>query len=148
MGVPNTSFVQGAYKQQTLTPNFTGSIYRNGLRSRFGVTGGEGISGGNGLYLTSKNIFVNGTASYQLNRKLSVNGLFGFSRLQSIANAASNYSATNYNVSAGYQIRRHIFATTSYTGWRFPQYGALTNFDSRRLTVGVTFATRDYPLPY
>jgi hypothetical protein len=148
LGIPNTTFVQGAYRQKTLTPNFTGSIFRNGLRSRYGITGGEGVSGGNGLYLTSKNIFVNGTASYQVNQKLSVNGLFGFSRLQSIANTASTYSATNYNVSAGYQVRRHIFANASYTGWRFPHYGNLTNFDARRLTVGVTFATRDYPLPY
>ncbi len=148
VGVTGATYVRGAYKQNTLTPNYTGSIFRNGLRSRFGLTGGEGISGGNGLYLTSKNIFVNGTGSYQVNRKLSVNGLFGYSRLQSISNTASNYSATNYNVSAGYQVRRHIFATGSFTGWRFPHYGALTNFDSRRLTVGVTFATRDYPLPY
>lgn len=147
-GVPSSFFVQGTYKQTTLVPNFTASIFRTGRRSRFGITGGEGVSGGNGIYLTSRNLFVNGSANYQVNKRLSVNGLLGYSRLASLSNAATNYTATTYSFNAGYQVRRHIFANVAYSGWRFPQYGTINNFNARRLTVGVVFATRDFPLPY
>jgi hypothetical protein len=147
-GVPTSDFVRGTYKQVTLTPNFTGSIFRTGRRSRFGITGGEGISGGNGIYLTSRNIFVNGMGNYQVTPRLSLSGQVGFSRLSSVANAASNYSATTYNFTAGYQVRRHIYASAAYSGWRFPQYGTINRFDAHRITIGVVFATKDFPLPY
>lgn len=147
-GVPSNFFVQGVYKQSTIVPNFTGSIFRTGRRSRFGVTGGENVSGGNGIYLTSKNLFVNGSANYQLNKRLSMNGLIGYSRLTSLANTAANYKATTYNFNVGYEIRRHIFANAAYSKWDFPQYGTINNFNAHRLTVGVVFASRDFPLPY
>jgi hypothetical protein len=147
-GVPNTYFVQGTYKQESLTPNFTASISRTGQRSRFGVSGGEGISGGNGIYLTSRNLFVNGTANYQITPRLSLSGLVGYSRLKSLANATTSYNALNYNFTAGYQLTRHAFANLAYTGWRFPQYGTINNFNAHRLQVGIIFASRDYPLPY
>jgi hypothetical protein len=147
-GVPNNYFLIGTYKQSTVMPNFAGSIFRTGRRSRFGVTGGEGVSGGNGIYLTSRNLFVNGSANYQVNRRLSINGLLGYSRLSSVANAAATYKALTYNFSAGYEVRRHIFANLTYSSWRFPQYGTINNFNARRLTVGVVFASRDFPLPY
>lgn len=147
-GVSSDLFVQGMYKQSTLMPNFTASIFRTGRRSRFGVTGGEGVSGGNGIYLTSKNLYVNGSANYQLSRRLSVNGLLGYSRLTSLANSATNYKATTYSFNLGYEVKRHIFATVAYSGWKFPQYGTIKDFNAHRLTVGVTFASRDYPLPY
>lgn len=147
-GVPNNFFLQGTYKQSTILPNLTASIFRTGLHSRFGVTGGESVSGGNGIYLTSRNLFLNGSANYQLSKRLSVNGMVGISRLSSVANAATTYNATTYNASAGYQIRRHIFANASYSGWKFPRYGTITNFNAHRLTFGVVFASRDFPLPY
>jgi hypothetical protein len=147
-GVPSDVFVQGVYKQSTIVPDFTGSIFRTGRRSRFGITGGQNVSGGNGIYLTSKNLFVNGSANYQLNKRLSVNGLFGYSRLTSLANAAGNYDATTYNFNVGYEIKRHIFANVAYSKWDFPQYGTINTFNAHRLTVGVVFASRDYPLPY
>jgi hypothetical protein len=147
-GVPDTSFARGTFKQETLVPNLTASIYRTGRRSRYGISGGQGISGGNGIFLTSRNVFVNGTANYQLTPRLSVSGALGYSRLKSIANATVPYDATTYNLTAGYQVRRHIFANAAYTGWRFPNYGTINNFNAHRFTVGVTFATRDFPLPY
>jgi outer membrane scaffolding protein for murein synthesis (MipA/OmpV family) len=147
-GLPPDVFVQGIYKQTSLIPNFTGTISRSGRRSRFGITGGEGVSGGNGTYLTSKNLFVNGSANYQFSRRLSLNGLVGYSRLTSVANAAANYSGAIYNVDVGYEIKRHIFASASYSKWNYPSYGNISGFDAHRLTFGVTFASRDYPLPY
>lgn len=147
-GVPDASFARGAFKQKTLIPSLTASIFRTGRRSRYGITGGEGISGGNGIFLTSRNIFFNGTANYQLTPRLSVSGALGYSHLKSIANATVPYETTTYNVTAGYQVRRHIFANAAFTGWHFPQYGTINNFNAHRLAVGVTFATRDFPLPY
>jgi hypothetical protein len=51
-------------------------------------------------------------------------------------------------VDAGYQIRRHIFANASFSKWNYPAYGGVSGFDARRLMFGITFASRDYPLPY
>lgn len=147
-GLPPNFFVTGFYKQSTLVPNFTGSISRTGRRTRFGLTGGEGVSGGNGTFLTSKNVFVNGSANYQFTPRLSLNGQLGYSRLTSVANTAANYDGTTYNVNVGYEVMRHIFANVAYNKWNYPQYGNLRSFDAHRLTFGVVFASRDYPLPY
>jgi hypothetical protein len=148
-GIPASYYAQGYYQERTISPNYTASLYRTGLRSRLGVTGGEGISGGNGLYLTSRNLFVNAQANYQLNPRLSVSGQFGYSRLTSVSGAAAAaYGAWTYNLTGGYQISRHTFLNASYSGWRYPQYAAINNVNTRRLIFGVTFATKDFPLPY
>jgi hypothetical protein len=148
-GVPTSYYAQGYYKQHTLAPNYTASIYRTGLRSRFGITGGEGISGGNGLFLTSRNVFVNAQANYQLSRRLSASGQFGYSRLSSIgAASAGPYGAWTYNFTGGYQLSRHTFLNASYYGWRYPRYSTINNYNTHRITFGVTFATKDFPLPY
>lgn len=147
-GLPSDLFVNGRFKQVTLVPNFTGTISRSGRRTRYGLTGGQSVSGGNGTYLTSKNLFFNGSANYQLTPRLSVSGLLGYSRLTSVSNAAGKYSGLIYNVDAGYQIKRHIFASASFSKWNYPSYGTIGGFDARRLSFGVTFASRDYPLPY
>lgn len=148
-GISASDYAQGYYQEHTISPNYTASVYRTGLRSRFGITGGEGISGGNGLYLTSKNLFVNGQGNYQVNQRLSVSGQFGYSRLTSVgAAAAGSYSAFTYNVTGGYQLSRHTFLNATYLGWRYPQYAGIANYNPHRLTFGVTFSTKDFPLPY
>jgi hypothetical protein len=148
-GIPASYYAQGYYKQHTLAPNYTASIYRTGLRSRFGITGGEGVSGGNGLFLTSRNVFVNAQANYQLSRRLSASGQFGYSRLSSIgAASAGPYAAWTYNFTGGYQLSRHTFLNASYYGWRYPQYSTINKYNTHRITFGVTFATKDFPLPY
>ncbi|MFZ0593590.1 MAG: hypothetical protein WAM39_24235 [Bryobacteraceae bacterium] len=148
-GIPASYYAQGYFQEHTISPNYTASLYRTGLRSRFGVTGGEGISGGNGLYLTSRNAFVNAQLNYQLNPRLSVSGQFGYSRLTSVSGAVTGaYGAWTYSLAGGYQISRHTFVNASYSGWRYPQYATIDNFNTRRLTFGVTFATKDFPLPY
>jgi hypothetical protein len=68
--------------------------------------------------------------------------------LTSVANTATNYSATTYNLNAGYELKRHIFANASFSQWKFPRYGTVNSFNAHRLTFGVVFASRDYPLPY
>jgi hypothetical protein len=147
-GFPSNAVVEGTYKQDTLVPNVTASIFRTGRRSRYGITGGQDVSGGNGVYLTSKNLFVNGSANYQLTPRLSLNGLIGYSRLSSVANAAGDYASATYNVNLGYEIKRHIFANASYSKWNYPQYASLSTFNAHRVIFGIVFSTRDFPLPY
>jgi hypothetical protein len=146
-GVPQTDFQTGQFRQDTVVPNYSGSINRNGRRTRINLTGGQGVTGGNGVYYTSKNTFVSGAATAELKR-FSLAGNAGYSRLSSVANAASVYDGVTYGFSAGYRVRQHIFVNVAYSGWHFPNYGTIGQVDAHRFSFGVTFATKDYPLPF
>lgn len=149
--VPNVvsnQFVQGSFSQKTNSPTYTGSIFKNGRRTRVGITGGEGVSGGNGYYLTSRNIFLNGIAATDLGRRLSLNGSVGYTKLSSLSNATNSYAAATFGFTAGYRISRHTYLNGAYSGWRYPRFGSSNRTFADRITFGVTFATSNFPFPF
>lgn len=139
-------FVQGQFKQSAFSPIYVGTLTRNFRRSSFRISGGENVSGGNGLYLTSKNLFLNTSYSSQIGKRVSVTAAFGYSRLSSLANAAKAYGAINYNASGAYQLTRHAYVNATYDGWHYPQFAGYNRQFATRLSVGITFASRSYPL--
>jgi hypothetical protein len=149
--IPNVvsqQFVQGKFGQKTNSPTYTGSIYRNGRRSRVGVTGGEGVTGGNGYYLASRNVYLNGVGAIDVGRRLSLNAAVGYSKLSSLSNATNSYSATTFDVTAGYKITRHTYLSGEYSGWHYPRFGSANSVLADRITIGITFATANFPFRY
>jgi hypothetical protein len=146
--VVSDQFAQGKFGQKTNSPTYTGSIYRNGRRSRLGVTGGEGVTGGNGYYLASRNIYLNGVGAMDFGRRFSFNAAVGYSRLSSLSNATNTYTAATFDINAGYKITRHTYLNGEYSGWRYPQFGSTNRTLADRITLGVTFATTDFPFRF
>jgi hypothetical protein len=78
-----------------------------------------------------------------------VSGQLGYSRLSSVGAAVTgSYAAWTYNLTGSYKLSRHTFLNAAYMGWRYPQYAGINNYNPHRITFGVTFATKDFPLPY
>jgi len=147
--VPGTSgpvIVSGRYKTSTAMPVYTGSVTRFFRTSSFSLNGGENVSGGNGVYLTSKSLFVSATGTQQIARRLTVSGTFGYSRLSSLALAARTFASENFNANAGYQLTPHVFLTANYTGWHYPELSGLHRQYSTQVTAGITIASHNYPI--
>lgn len=139
-------YVTGAYDSVTFVPSFQGSLTRYLHHSALSVSGGQGIIPGNGLFLTSRSQFLNGTYSYSTRRSnISFGG--GYSRLSSIANGVSQtYSTGNFSASYSYVVRRHLSADFRYD---FIRYGGLFNYGGvteHRLSAGLSLSSKSIPL--
>jgi hypothetical protein len=145
-GTTGLVLVSGKYKTSTFTPVYTGSATRLFRTGSFTVTGGENVSGGNGVYLTSRNLFINSSGTKQIAKKLTVTGAFGYSRLSSLANAAGTFGAANYGANAGYELTPHIYLTANYTGWHYPKLSGVQRQFATQATAGITFASHNYPI--
>lgn len=140
------AIVSGRYKTSTFSPIYTGLVTRVFRTSSFTLNGGENVSGGNGVVLTSKNLFLTGSGTKQVGTRIAVSGAFGYSRLSSLSNSVGSYSAVNYGASAGYKLTEHMYLNASYTGWRYPHLAAFRRQYATQFTGGITFASRNYPL--
>ncbi len=139
-------YVTGPYDQTSLVPSFQGSVTRYRRRTAFSVSAGQGIQPGNGIYLTSRTQFLNGTYSYSMRRSnLSFGG--GYFHLTSIANSVSQgYSTGNYSGSYSYVVTRHLSANVRYDLISYGGFGSVGGFVGHRLTFGVAYSSANIPM--
>jgi hypothetical protein len=139
-------YVTGPYDTISLTPAFQGSLTRYLRHSALSLSGGQNIVPGNGLYLTSRSQFINGTYSYSTRRSnISFGG--AYNRLASLANTVSqSYSGANFSASYSYVVRRHLSADFRYD---LNTYGGLFSYNGvteHRLTAGLSLSSKSIPL--
>ena len=141
-------YVLGAYKQVAFVPSFSGSVSHSlRRRSVFSVGAGEGIAGsGNGYFLASRNIYVNGVFSYSWQgQNISLGG--GAYKLSSIANSvSSSYSSASFSASYGRGLIRHVGMFLRYD---YIFYGSLAPYNGNsdnRLSFGFNFSSRSVPM--
>ena len=143
-----TGYVLGPYHQIAYIPSFSGSLSHSYRRSVFSVSAGEGIAGsGNGYFLASRNIYVNGVYSYSLHgQNISVGG--SAYRLSSVANTvSSSYSSAIFSASYGRMLIRYVglFARYDYNHWG----GAVQSFSGisdNRISFGLNFTSKGVPM--
>ena len=139
-------YVTGPYDQVSLVPSFQGSVTHYQRRSAFSVSTGQGVQPGNGVYLTSRSQFLNGTYSYSMrNSNISVG--YSYFHLTSIANSVSQgYSTGNFSGSYSYVVRRHISANFRYDLISYGDFGSYGGFVGHRLTFGVAYSSESIPM--
>ena len=139
-------YVTGPYDNVTLVPSFQGSLTHYLRRSAFSVSGGQGVTPGNGVFLTSRTQFLSSTYSYSRRRSNFSLGA-SYNRLSSIANSISQtYSSGNISASYSYVLRRHLSADFRYD---LISYGGLLNYGGvteHRLTAGLSLSSKSIPL--
>jgi len=145
-GVPSDEFQQGRFSQTTTSPIFSGTISRNFKHSTLSLMGGQSIIGGNGIYLTSKNVYGTANLAIQLSRRLRLGGTGGVNRLSSVANIASGYTAATFSLNAAYQLTERCFLNFTYSGWQYPKFGDLQRTYANRISAGVTFTSKPYAI--
>jgi hypothetical protein len=145
-GVPNSEFQQGRFSQKTTTPTFGANLNRNFKHSTLSLTAGQSIIGGNGIYLTSKNVYGTANLSIQLSPRLRLGAVGGVNRLSSVANTASGYTSVMFGANAAYQLTERCFLNFAYQGWQYPKFGDLQRTYANRVSAGVTFTSKPYPI--
>jgi hypothetical protein len=139
-------YVTGPYDNVSLVPSFQGSLTHYRRHSAFSVSGGQGVTPGNGVFLTSRSQFLSSTYSYSTRRSnISFGG--AYSRLSSIANSVSQtYSSGSLSASYSYVVRRHLSADFRYD---LISYAGLFNYGGvteHRLTAGLSLSSKSIPL--
>jgi hypothetical protein len=146
-GQPVTGYIVGPYKLNKLTPSVTGTVSRRVRRIVASASIGQGVNPGNGVYLASRSRFVNGTVSYNINRRSNVSASGGWFYLTSLANTVStSYSTSSLGASYGYSLSRHLSANARYDYYR---YGGLLSYSGaadNRFSFGITFSSQTIPL--
>jgi hypothetical protein len=139
-------YALGHYDRVSTFPSVQGTVSHQLRRSMLSISGGQGIAAGNGVFLASRNVFLDGFYSYSTRRSnLSFGG--GISRLNSVANNVSfHYKSSSFSASYAYTVMRHIGANFRYD---FVDYGSLGGINSRadnRVSFGVYFTSKTVPL--
>jgi hypothetical protein len=125
----------------------TGRLSRTFPKGVAYISGGRGITPGNGLFLTS--IMTTAMAGYNYTglRRWSFGISGGYQRAESIGNVYGTYGGSSGTMSASRQIVRNVHAVVSvgarkYTSGNFDLYNRLI-YDVR---VGVGYSPGDVPL--
>jgi hypothetical protein len=139
-------FVLQHYSQKTNLPYAQGTVSYNWRRTVWSMSGGESVTPGNGFFLASRSIGVNGIFSYNWrNSNVSAGGYY--SRLTSLAYASSSKVNTgDLQVSYALNLMRHLGTNLQYD---HVEYGNIGNYAARadnRVTFGFYFSSKNIPL--
>jgi len=111
------------------------------------ISGGRGVTPGNGLFLTSVMNTAMGGYNYTGVRRWSLGASVGYSKADSIGNVLGNYGGTNGTLSASRQIVRNLhgilsFSVRQYSSGTFSLYNRLIY----SVRVGLGYSPGDVPL--
>lgn len=139
-------YITGPYDQVSLIPSFQGTVTRYRRRTAFSISAGQGVQPGNGVYLTSRSQFLNGTYSYSM-RRSNISLGYGYFHLTSIANSVSQgYSTGNFSGSYSYLVTRHLSTNFRYDLISYGGLGSYGGFVGHRLTFGVAYSSASIPM--
>jgi hypothetical protein len=111
------------------------------------LSGGRGVTPGNGLFLTS--VTTNAMAGYSYTglRRWSLGVSAGYSRADSIGNVLGSYGSYNGTLTASRQIVRNVHGIVSFSGRRYNSVDfSLYNRLIYDVRVGVGYSPGDIPL--
>jgi hypothetical protein len=129
----------------TLVPFASARLSIARRHTTFSLSGGETVSPGNGVFLTSRLIYAGAGFSYVATRRWSFSAGGGYQRYISIAGGPS--APDGYvSGSTDYKVDRHfgIRASASYT--RFDTITVYPGNQFYNLSIGVIFTTADRPV--
>jgi len=145
LGVSST--VQTFY-QKSIFPQWSASVSRRFRRASLSFGYSSGSSGGNGIYLTSRQDSGYGSFSYTASRKWSFSASGAYSRLQGIGQSLQPYSQETGSSGITYSITRPIQLIARYDRRHQGIQNGVFQRDSYRATIGISFSPGDIPLAF
>lgn len=143
VGGSNVSAVAGSVT--TYVPFLSGRFSITRRRTSFTLSGGETVSAGNGIFLTSRMIYASGGVSYVAGRKWSFGLGGGYQRIVSIAGGPSE--PVNFvNGSVDYKLARHVGVRASGSYSSYEAISAVQGHSYYNFIVGFFFTSADRPL--
>jgi hypothetical protein len=140
-----TGYEIGHYDTISNVPTVQAGLSKMYKRYTFSVSGGRGVSPGNGNLITSTRTSFGGYASRTF-RNSNISAAGYYNRLTSIANKVeSDYSATSLSISYSRGIIRHLFGNLGYSYYRYGSYLAYGASNDNRFFFGVNFSSKNLP---
>ncbi len=136
------------YYQVSYVPDVSASVTQTFRHGAVGASFAEGVSPGNGLYLTSRHQSEGVNATYTGIRSYAINLSGGHDQLLSIGDFAGAYSSYYISLSSSHPLFRHLQATAAadyrHLGVNVSGYGR----NEFRLSLGFSFAPGEGPLKF
>ena len=137
------------YNRTIYSPSYQATLTRSFRHSSFSLAGGQSLLPGNGLYLTSRDQFVNGAFSYSTRR--SNFGLGGnYARLSSVSTAALSQTYSYYGASASYGVTlvRYLSGNLRWDLLHYdnPFASSALNATEQRVSFGLSISSKSVPL--
>jgi hypothetical protein len=136
------------FYQKSVFPQWGAELKRQFHRAFLSVGYQSGVSGGNGVYLTSRQDSAIAGFSYTAARKWSLSATGGYARLQGIGQDLQPYSQFTGGGGITYSITRPIQAFARYDARHQEIVQGVYLQDSYRATIGVSFSPADIPLAF
>ena len=145
LGVNST--VERFYRKN-IFPQWNASLNRRFHRASLSFTYQSGATGGNGVYLTSRQDSGSASFSYTATRKWSFSATGGYSRMQGIGQNLPPYAQIIGGAGATYAITSPIHLTARYDARHQEIVNTVYLQDSNRATIGISFSPGDIPLSF
>ena len=145
LGVSST--VQTFYAKSVF-PEWSASVGRKFRRANLSFGYSSGSSGGNGIYLTSRQDAGNASFSYTAARKWSFSALGSYTRMQGIGQNLQPYSQISGGAGFTYSINRPLHLVAKYDRRHQEIVNGVFQQDSNHVTIGISFSPADIPLAF
>ncbi len=142
-----SSAVQTFY-QKSIFPQWNITLDRHFQHADLSFLYNQGVSAGNGVYLTSREDDGTAAFSYASTRKWSVNVRGGYTRLSGIGQGIQPYSGFNGGAGATYALTNPIHLIAEYDARRQEIVDAAFRQTSYRVSFGIAFSPGDIPLAF
>ena len=142
-----TSTVRTFYQKSTF-PQWNVTLGRKFQRANLSFNYANGVSSGNGVYLTSRSQTGGADFSYTATRKWSFSVSGGYSRLSGIGQNLQPFSQINGGVGATYAVTSPIHLVARVDARHQEITDATFRQTSYRASIGISFSPGDIPLAF
>jgi hypothetical protein len=136
------------FYQESVFPQWSASLGRKFHRANLSFQYQSGVSGGNGIYLTSRQDTGGANFSYTASRKWSFSASGGYSRLQGIGQDLQPYSQIAGGSGVTYSVTRPIQIIARYDRRHQEITNGVFLQNSYRASIGISFSPGDIPLAF
>ena len=145
LGIQTT---EQTFYQKSIFPQWGGTLNRRFHRAYLALSYQNGVSGGNGVLLTSRTDNGSASFSYTAARKWSFSATGGYSRLEGIGQGLQPFSQITGGTGITYTLTRPIQLIARYDRRHQEVINGVYLQDSYRATIGISFSPADIPLAF
>ena len=142
-----TSTVERFYRR-SIFPQYGATLSRRFHRANLSFQYQSGPTGGNGVYLTSRQDTGSANFGYTATRKWSFSATGGYSRMEGIGQNLPPYAQIIGGAGVTYALTRPIHLTARYDARHQEIVNSVYLQDSNRATIGISFSPGDIPLSF
>jgi hypothetical protein len=128
-------------------PSVQASLVRRFHRSSLAANYSEGMSPGNGVYLTSRSRVAGASYNYAASRKWSATARVGYTSLSDMTRTIGGYSGIDGGVSGSYRLVRSFFFTAD-GDIRDQNAGVSYARRANRVSAGITWSPGEFPVSF